>query len=130
MQLGDDQLYCIELTERSYRSAGLPLSKPLRLDHLPRYAEFPRVVRLMKLFTPMVPDQQAYVIGNDAIGIWSSPAPRTRLRGPPRPPPACAAATMKPLAAHGLPARGTQVVESPVRPALRHAPLPPASVLL
>ena len=32
------------------------------------------IVRLMKLFTPMVPHQQAYVIGNEALGIWSSPA--------------------------------------------------------
>ncbi len=74
MKLGDDQLYCIELTERAYEAAGLPLSKPLRLDNLPRYAEFPTITRLMKLFTPMEPHQQAYVIGNESIGIWSSPA--------------------------------------------------------
>jgi hypothetical protein len=74
MKLGDDQLYCIELTERSYQSAGLPLSQPLRLDNLPRYAEFPTITRLMRLFTKMEPDQKAFVIGNESIGIWSSPA--------------------------------------------------------
>ncbi|GAC1469014.1 MAG: hypothetical protein NVSMB9_12310 [Isosphaeraceae bacterium] len=74
MKLGDDRLYCIELTERAYRSAGLPLSRAIRLDQLPRYGEFPNVVRLLRLFTSMVPQQLAYVIGNEAIGIWSSPA--------------------------------------------------------
>lgn len=74
MTLGDDKLYCIELTERAYGKAGLPLSRPIRLDQLPRYQEYPRIVRLMKLFTSMVPGQLAYVIGNESIGIWSSPA--------------------------------------------------------
>jgi Permuted papain-like amidase enzyme, YaeF/YiiX, C92 family len=82
MSLGDDRLYCIELTERAYASAGLPLSKPLRLDELPRYHEFPRIVRLMQLFTKMVPHQLAYVIGNDSIGIWSSPSLRLVYEAP------------------------------------------------
>jgi hypothetical protein len=67
-------MYCIELTERAYGSAGVPLSKPMRLDELPRYKEYPNIVRLMKRFTDMVPEQRAYVIGNDSIGIWSSPS--------------------------------------------------------
>ena len=74
MKMGDDKMYCIELTERAYTSAGVPLSKPMRLDELPRYKEYPHIVRLMKRFTDMVPDQRAYVIGNDSIGIWASPA--------------------------------------------------------
>jgi hypothetical protein len=74
MKLGDDQFYCIELTERSYQQAGLPLSDPIRLDRLPRFAEHPWTVRLLRLGTSMVPHQEAYVIGNDAIGIWASPA--------------------------------------------------------
>lgn len=87
MRLGDDRLYCIELTERSYRAAGLPLSTPVRLDHLPRYHEFPWTVRLMKLATSMEPHQRAYVIGNESIGIWSSPALETVYEAPhPRPP--------------------------------------------
>jgi Permuted papain-like amidase enzyme, YaeF/YiiX, C92 family len=90
MSLGDDKFYCIELTERSYTTAGLPLSKPLRLDHLPRYAEFPRIVRLMKLATSMVPQQLAYVIGNDAIGIWSSPSLELVYEAPHAKPPLAA----------------------------------------
>ena len=90
MKLGDDRFYCIELTERSYRQAGLPLSQPIRLDHLPRYAEYPWTVRLMKLATSMVPHQEAYIIGNERVGIWSSPvldlvyeAPHSRPPGSP-----------------------------------------------
>jgi hypothetical protein len=74
MKMGDDRFYCIELTERAYRQAGLPLSRPIQLDHLPHYADHPWLVRLMKLATSMVPNQKAYVIGNDGIGIWSSPS--------------------------------------------------------
>ncbi len=74
MKLGDEKFYCIELTERSYRQAGLPLSRAIRLDQLPRYHDYPKVVRLLKRFTSMVPGQEAYVIGNESIGIWSSPA--------------------------------------------------------
>lgn len=73
MKLGDDRLYCIELTERAYDHSGLSLSNPIRLDHLPKYPEYPLTVRLMKRCTKMVPHQLAYVIGNDTIGIWASP---------------------------------------------------------
>ncbi|MDB5349859.1 MAG: Orthopoxvirus protein of unknown function [Planctomycetota bacterium] len=74
MKMGDEKFYCIEMTERAYSTSGLPLSRPLRLDELPRYREYPNIVRLMKRFTKMVPDQKAFVIGNDSIGIWASPA--------------------------------------------------------
>jgi hypothetical protein len=90
MKLGDERFYCIEMTERAYHTSGLPLSHPIRLDHLPRYGEFPTIVRLMKLCTRMVPHQFAYVIGNETIGIWSSPslelvyeAPDARAPGSP-----------------------------------------------
>lgn len=73
MKLGDEEFYCIELTERAYRSAGLPLSDPIRIDHLPRYRDFPIATRLIRLFSPINPEQRAYVIGNETIGIWSSP---------------------------------------------------------
>ncbi len=74
MRPDDEHLYCIEMTEKAYRSTGLSLSEPLRLDALPRYGEYPRTVRLLKMFTSMVPHQRAFVIGNGSIGIRSSPA--------------------------------------------------------
>ena len=87
MKLGDDKLYCIELTQRAYASSGLELSQSLRLDHLPRYHEFPKVVALVKVFTAMHPDQKAYIIGNEKLGIWSSPALETVYEAPNARPP-------------------------------------------
>ncbi|WP_254053395.1 YiiX/YebB-like N1pC/P60 family cysteine hydrolase [Singulisphaera sp. GP187] len=74
LSLDQDQFYCIELTERAYRSAGLVLSEPIRIDHLPRYQHFPKAVWFARHFSPVRPDQSAFVIGNDSIGIWSSRA--------------------------------------------------------
>jgi hypothetical protein len=74
LKMGDDRLYCIELTERAYRSAGLPLSDPLRIDQLPRFGEFPFSVWLAKRFSSLQPEQPAWVIGNERIGVFSSPA--------------------------------------------------------
>jgi hypothetical protein len=71
--MGDDRLYCIELTERAYRSAGVTLSEPIRIEQLPRYHEFPNIVRLVRLFTALDPGQWSYIIGNDRVGIWSNP---------------------------------------------------------
>jgi hypothetical protein len=76
MKMGQDKFYCIELTESAYRAAGLPLSEPLRIDQLPRYHEFPRITRLVRLATPMEPHQKAFVIGNESIGIWANPSLR------------------------------------------------------
>jgi hypothetical protein len=87
MRLDNATYYCIELTERAYREAGLPLSRPVRLDELPRYAEHPWTVRLMRLCTSMVPHQLAFVIGNEALGIWSSPALETVYEAPDARPP-------------------------------------------
>jgi hypothetical protein len=82
MSMGDEKLYCIELTERAYDSSGMSLSQPLRLDELPRYRDYPRVVRLLKLATAMVPEQKAFVIGNERIGIWASPTLETIYDAP------------------------------------------------
>ena len=102
MKLGDEKLYCIELTERAYQTSGVPLSKPLRLDELPRYRDYPKLVRLLKLATPMVPEQRAYVIGNESIGIWASPALETLYDAPHGRPPGA----IEPMIA-GRPANGT-----------------------
>lgn len=96
MAMGDDHLYCIELTERAYTQAGLPLSNAVRLDELPRYGDFPWIVRLLKLATPMVPSQLAYVIGNENLGIWSSPALDLVYDAPDAKPPAALAGAVAP----------------------------------
>ena len=42
-QLSDDDsaLYCVEMTEKAFRSAGIELSKPIRLGDMERASEFP-----------------------------------------------------------------------------------------
>jgi len=42
-QLSDDDsaLYCIEMTEKAFRSASLELSKPIRLGDMERASEYP-----------------------------------------------------------------------------------------
>lgn len=87
LKLGDDRFYCVELTQRAYASSGLDLARPVRLDRLPRFAEFPKTTRLMQLFSKMVPDQEVYVIGNETLGLWSSPALETVYESPDARPP-------------------------------------------
>jgi hypothetical protein len=75
----DAALYCVELTEKAFRSQGLVLSEPVRIgdwEHLDRYPLTalitPYVTRLM-LEHPITLDQPVYVPGDDRQGIWASP---------------------------------------------------------
>ena len=70
--LDNERLYCTELTEKSYRVSGLPLSEAIRVDDLPGYADFPVVTILCRLCSPFHPDRQIIIAGNNEIGIWSS----------------------------------------------------------
>ena len=63
----------------------------------------------MKLSTSMVPHQLAYVIGNDAIGIWSSPSLELVYEAPHAKPPLAAAAAPESLTAQA-PRRPGEVV--------------------
>ncbi len=81
-QLGDERLYCTELIELAYRSGGVKLSDPVRLDALPRYDEHPALTRLIGCTSEMVPEQRFYLPGNDEIGIWSSPKLETIIVQP------------------------------------------------
>jgi len=74
LALGNDRLYCIEMTAQAYESAGLTLAHPIRIDHLPRYRDFPKAVAAARCFSSLRPDQLAFVIGNETVGLWSSPA--------------------------------------------------------
>jgi hypothetical protein len=75
----DAALYCVELTEKAFRSQGLVLSQPVRIgdwQHLDRYPltamAAPYVTRLM-LDRPITLDQPVYVPGDNHQGIWASP---------------------------------------------------------
>jgi hypothetical protein len=79
-QLSDDDsaLYCVEMTEKAFRSAGIELSKPIRLGDMERAPEFPvqmfglRFASKYALERPLTFDQLVYFPGNENHGIWSA----------------------------------------------------------
>lgn len=73
-RLDNDSLYCSEFVELAYRSAGFPLSEPVRLKDLPNYARYARQIQLAGAITSVEPEQLVYLPGNDDIGIWANPA--------------------------------------------------------
>ena len=77
--LDDAALYCVEMTEKAFRAAGLPLSEPVRLGQMENAAYYPicmlsfRVLSAYTLEKPLSLDQPVYFPGNERHGIWSSP---------------------------------------------------------
>jgi hypothetical protein len=74
----DDALYCVELTEKAFRSQGLELSQPVRIgdwEHLGSYTltalATPYVTGLM-LEHPITLEQPVYLPGNERHGVWAS----------------------------------------------------------
>lgn len=92
----DDALYCVEMTEKAYRSAGLQLSEPVPLNHAERYEEFPLNIMGLKVVAGFLLDGDLddktpiFMPGNERHGIWSSkdlttiypPEPRTAASRP------------------------------------------------
>lgn len=79
LRLDDDALYCVELTEKAFRAAGLPLSEPVMLGDMERAAEYPLCIyglwyaSRLTLDPPLDLQQGVYFPGNERHGIWSSP---------------------------------------------------------
>ena len=75
----DDSLYCLELTEKAFRSQGLALSEPVRIGDWEYLASFPLTALLIPPVTGLVLDrpitleQPVYVPGNERHGVWASP---------------------------------------------------------
>jgi hypothetical protein len=74
----DAAFYCVELTEKAFRSQGLVLSQPVRIGdwgHLNNYPltamATPYVTRLM-LERPITLEQPVYLPGNEQLGVWAS----------------------------------------------------------
>ena len=74
----DSAFYCVELTEKAFRSQGLALSEPVRIgdwEHLGSYPltalATPYVTKLM-LEHPISLEQPVYVPGNERQGVWAS----------------------------------------------------------
>jgi hypothetical protein len=76
--LDDATLYCLELTEKAFRSQGLILSQPVRIGDWERLAEFPLTALMMPYGSRMVTgrpitlEQPVILPGNDREGLWAS----------------------------------------------------------
>lgn len=86
--LDDRALYCVEMTEKAFRAAGIPLSQPVRLGDMERAAEFPvcmvglQMASRVMLDEPLTFEHAVYFPGNDRHGIWASPALETVVTVP------------------------------------------------
>ena len=87
----DAAFYCVELTEKAFRSQGLKLSEPVRIgdwEHLGSYPltalATPYVTKLF-LDQPITLEQPVYVPGNDHEGVWSSSLLETVYGPEPKP---------------------------------------------
>lgn len=79
-ELGEDDsaLYCVEMTQKAYLSAGIELCKPIRVGDMERAAEFPACMFGLQaaskyvLEHPLTFESTAYFPGNERHGIWSA----------------------------------------------------------
>ncbi len=78
-RLDDPALYCVEMTEKAFRSQGLKLSEPVRIGDWEHLTSYPITALLMPFGTRLAPgrpitlEQLVYVPGNDHQGMWASP---------------------------------------------------------
>ncbi len=78
-RMDDDSLYCMELTEKAFRSQGLALSEPVRIGDWEYLASFPLTALLIPpvsglvLDRPITLEQPVYLPGNERHGVWASP---------------------------------------------------------
>jgi hypothetical protein len=77
--LDDSALYCLEMTEKAFRSQGLALSEPVRLGDMENATRYPICMALfvsispLVLKTPLTLEQRVYMPGNGRHGMWASP---------------------------------------------------------
>lgn len=83
--LDDDRLYCVEMTEKAFRSNGLPLSEPIRLGDMERAGEYPVCIFVFMQLSKLTLEQSVYFPGNERNGIWSSPNLVTVYESHPQP---------------------------------------------
>jgi hypothetical protein len=75
----DAAFYCVELTEKAFRSQGLKLSEPVRIGDWAHLGSYPLTALAAPLVTkaflkaPITLEQPVYLPGNDHEGVWSSP---------------------------------------------------------
>ena len=77
--IDDSKLYCVELTEKAFRSQGLALSEPVRIGDWDNLVHYPLTALAflqcsgLALEQPISLDQPVYLPGNEKHGIWASP---------------------------------------------------------
>ena len=103
-RIDDSRLYCVEMTEKAFRSQGLALSEPVCIGDWENLVQYPLtamgIVRFSGWYVKnaISLDQPVYLPGNDHQGIWASPlldtvypypkAGKAVKSAPPGPPPA------------------------------------------
>ena len=74
----DTALYCLELTEKAFRSQGLALSEPVRIGDWERLTSYPLTVfgllygSGLVLDQPYTLEQPVFLPGNEHHGVWGS----------------------------------------------------------
>jgi hypothetical protein len=99
--LDDSALYCVEMTEKAFRSEGLVLSSPVKMRDMENFYRYPIRIMIIRACSRLALghvlslDQAAWFPGNERHGIWSSQYLVTIFP----PPPTADAASRKPVAA-------------------------------
>ena len=108
----DRQLYCLEMTEKAFRHAGLPLSEPVVLHNMENINQFPICVLAFTSLSSLKLEQAVFFPGNDRHGVWASPyleplysEPVIQSRNPPKAKP--------PVIKPGTPTAGTPPATTP-----------------
>ena len=86
-RMDDDAFYCLELTEKAFRSQGLALSEPVRIGDWEHLVNFPLTALAIPYGTgvalgrPITLEQTVYLPGNEREGVWASPLLETVFPG-------------------------------------------------
>jgi hypothetical protein len=78
-RMDDRKFYCLEMTEKAFRSEGLALSQPVLIGDWENLTQYPLTLFAvlqcsgLTLEQPISLDQPVYVPGNDRQGVWASP---------------------------------------------------------
>jgi hypothetical protein len=78
-RMGDSKLYCVEMTEKAFRSQGLALSEPVRIGDWENLGQYPLTALAFVhcsgfvLENAITLEQPVYLPGNQRQGIWASP---------------------------------------------------------
>jgi hypothetical protein len=73
LKIDDEALYCSELVEKAFLSAGLPLSQPVPIRCLPHYLRWSPMRPIVERFTAVRADEPVYAPGNEHFGSFGSP---------------------------------------------------------